>query len=177
MVTQIPLSSRKYPGLVALVDDEDAPYLLQFKWHVRVDDDKLYAARTPLVSRGERKSGYITMHRELLGKRDGVFPDHVNRNGLDNRRENLRFATPEQNNFNRTYRRRSSSGFRGVVWNRRVSRWQCSIKYRRKSIYLGLFDDPVEAACTYDAAAREYFGSFARLNFPRDGEQAERMAA
>ena len=102
--------------------------------------------------------------------------DHINHNGLDNRRENLRVATQSQNSANgqkaKTWRGRPvSSAYKGVCkinnegkWNH--GKWHCSIKENGKKLFMGYFDNEEEAARTYDAKAKELHGEYAYLNFP-----------
>jgi hypothetical protein len=107
------------------------------------------------------------MHKLLTG-----WPqtDHINGNGLDNRRCNLRPVTSQQNRANQR-KTRGTSQFKGVYLRRRERNWEAAIKVNRRRIYLGTFSSEVEAARAYDAAARHHFGEFAALNFPRVGER------
>lgn len=111
----------------------------------------------------------LSMHRLVVGAEPGQQVDHVNRDGLDNRRANLRLATNGQNRANS--RSASASGYKGVyrVPNKGVYRttdkWRAQIRAGGRIIHLGYFGDAETAARAYDAAAREYFGEFARGNF------------
>lgn len=96
---EIPLTR----GHVAIVDEDDYEWLSQFKWYARESDTQVYAARM-IVQDGKRKA--LRMHRAIMGVNDDQIVDHINRNGLDNRRANLRIATPQQNRWNTGYRRR-----------------------------------------------------------------------
>lgn len=152
---EIPLSK----GYSAIVDDEDFDYLNQWKWTWR----KGYATRTVTIAPGVRE--LIIMHRILLNAPDGVFVDHINMNGLDNRRENLRLADRTQNNANRKKPTGlHSSMFKGVSWFKLRKAWRADIKVNRKCVHLGVFDCEVEAAKAYNFAAIEYFGAYAQLN-------------
>lgn len=134
-----------------LYDAEDALVVDAHPWHVcRTRVSGLFYVTTTI---GNRK---MPMQRLLTGLA-GV--DHINHNGLDNRRANLRPATSQQNSGNRRPCR-GSSVYRGVT--RHKSGWQASIAGR----YLGLFQDEAEAARAWDAAARERWAEFAYQNLP-----------
>lgn len=146
-------------GKVALVDDEDFDYLSQFKWHLKRSSKKarvVYAvAHEPNTTRNSTK---LRMHRLLLPGAKEV--DHINGDGLDNRRHNLRAATKHQNMRNMQRHRDNESGFKGV--SRHQKRWCARIHNK----FLGTFPSPIEAARAHDEAASARFGEFARLNFP-----------
>jgi hypothetical protein len=157
---EIPLTR----GLVAVVDPEDAERVLAFgKWHVAVGGrGRTVYARTWLRPNGRRQVG-VLLHTFLTG-----WPrtDHIDGDGLNNRRSNLRPATNAQNMRNAPLRRDSVSGYKGVAWDK--YRWRAHIRVDGRRLHLGMFADPAEAARAYDAAAREHFGEFARLNFPEE---------
>jgi hypothetical protein len=91
--------------------------------------------------------------------------DHVNGDGLDNRRENLRIVTTAQNNYNRRPRKRpKSSQYKGVSLNRATDQWQAFIKKGDERRYLGHYASEQDAARAYNAAARHYFGEHAHIN-------------
>ena len=150
-------------GKVALVDDADYEWLSQWKWTYGG-----YAFR--MIRDGTRKQRMIYMHRVIMDAQPGEQVDHINRDGLDNRRENLRLCSSSQNNGNQR-KTRGSSRFKGVSWHKEGRKWQTGIKLHGTQRHLGLFTDEVEAAHAYDDAAREKFGEFARVNFPVGGEQ------
>lgn len=137
-------------GKSTIVDEADYSRVAGVNWQAHDDDGRWYA-----VSRGT-----LRMHRVILGAPDGVQVDHINGDGLDNRRANLRLATHRQNTLNRA---RRGDGFKGV--SRRQGRWLARAG-RNGQFYLGHFGTPEEAARAYDAKARELYGAFARLNFP-----------
>jgi hypothetical protein len=91
--------------------------------------------------------------------------DHINGNGLDNRRENLRVVTHSQNLANRSMTRRTTNRFKGITQCKRTGKWQSKIMVDYKTIYLGTFKTDEEAAKEYDWAAICYFGDNAKLNF------------
>ena len=123
-----------------------------------------YAARHS--SRKNGKQTTIQMHRLLLGLKPGDSreSDHKDGNGLNNRRNNLRIATRAQNQHNQRPQK-GTSRFKGVCWHRDAAKWQAQIQIERRKIHLGYFDSEIEATRAYDAAARNHFGEFARLNF------------
>jgi hypothetical protein len=155
-------------GKVALVDDADFDWLNQFKWCAHRDCNTFYAKRAAPTVNGKR--GVLYMHALLVGK--GC--DHKDGNGLNNQRNNLRPATTQQNNWNRGAHKNSTSPFNGVSWNKSSNKWQAHIGFNGKKQHLGYFHDEVEAAQVWDAAACEYFGGYARLNFPLPGEEPAR---
>lgn len=151
MSKQIPLTQGKF----ATVDDADYDWLAKHKWTY---DYKGYAMR---------RSANVTiyMHRVVLNASGPVMVDHVNGDGLDNRRENLRIVTAAQNNYNRHPEKRpKTSCYKGVSLNRKSNRWQVHIKKGDERRYLGLYDNEQDAARAYNAAARHYFGEHAFVN-------------
>lgn len=150
----IPLTQGKF----ALVDDEDFEYLTQWKWCAVRSDTTFYAER------GE-SGHHIRMHADIMNNPKGMEVDHRNRNGLDNRRENLRVCTNQQNKMNRGRFSSNTSGFKGVSLTDHGT-YQARIQVNKKRINLGSFADATQAARAYDKAANQYFGEFAWLNFP-----------
>lgn len=151
-------------GKTALVDDGDYSQINQRKWKAKKGRNGNWYA--------ERQNGhgkFITMHRLIMNAPLGVIVDHINGNGLDNRRENLRLCTNAQNLMNRGAQRNNTTGYKGVTWDRRekVKKYCAQIKFHKKTLRLGYFKTPEEAARVYDAKARELFGEFAVLNFPK----------
>ena len=110
---------------------------------------------------------FVHMHRMIMKPPKGMVVDHINCDGLDNRRANLRFATRQQNKCNtRPISRRCSSKYKGVFWARDRCKWRAVVTSKGKRMNLGAFDNEVEAARVRDAAAKKYHGQFAWLNFP-----------
>lgn len=152
-VRMIPLTDGGY----AYVDAADYDWLNQWKWHLSGG----YAAR-----REENKT--IFMHHLILPPPQGRVTDHIDGNRVNNCRWNLRSVTRTQNMQNKRKHAGSSSQFKGVFYNRGRHKWfakvRCGGQYHRR----GYFDIEEEAARAYDHLAVEWFGEFARLNFPRE---------
>jgi len=162
--TYIPLSQGEW----ALVDDEVALIAPKFHLWKHKTTDKLYGKRAIKV---DNKWTTQLLHRFVLEyyKIDApVYIDHINGNGLDNRKDNLRASSGTQNQGNRNLNKNNKSGCRGVSWRKDKGKWRAEIKIDGKSKHLGSFDDIVIAARMRDRAAIEHFGKFAfdNLNFP-----------
>lgn len=151
-------------GKVAIVDDEDYEELNRYKWYANLQSGIWYARRH-LEKMNEKN---ITMHRQIMGSPCGKFIDHINQNGLNNRKENLRTCTRSQNCKNSLRQKNNSSGFNGVCWHKRIKKWQAYIQKNKKIIHLGYFVDINEAGRAVDTKAKEFFGEFAVLNFPEE---------
>jgi len=158
MTLEIPLSR----GLVALVDDSDYNRLSTAgKWYANPGGDTFYACR--MSPRRGGKQLHIQMHTLVTG---WSFVDHINGDGLDNRRSNLRPADKSTNGMNRGIGSNNTSGFKGV--SLQGLKWKAQIRVNGRHVHLGMFDTPEEAARVYDQAAVRHFGEFARPNFPRE---------
>jgi hypothetical protein len=151
MIKEIKLTQ----GKVAIVDDEDYAWLNQWKWCYSTAG---YAIRAIRIN-GKRKT--IFMHRIILKTPNDLFTDHINRNKLDNRRENLRICTASQNKANQSAQHNNTSGKKGVTWQKDIQRWKAQINFKQKIIYLGDFKDIEEAARAYAKKSFELFGEFA----------------
>lgn len=161
MTVQIPLTR----GLVALVDDEDAEWLEQWRWYaLKINGGRFYAVRGTYCGRenGKNKTKTLYMHREILRPPPGWFCDHIDNDGLNNRRSNLRPANRFQNCQNARTRVGNSSGFKGVN-KERNGRFEASIQANGIKRYLGTFATAEEAHEAYCKAATELHGDFARL--------------
>ena len=158
-VAEIPLTR----NLCALIDAKDLPLVADIRWHARPRQSSLGGFYAVNGRGGARptKHGCRYMHRLIIGAADHQFVDHINGNGLDNRRCNLRVADLWQNNVNRDSI--SASGYRGVYPER--NRFVVRLRARKKRIWGGTFECPVEAARAYDKLALVHHGEFARLNF------------
>ena len=158
---EIPLTQ----GKVALVDDEDYERITALKWTANLQKrrgDAWYAARN------DRRRGInrtILMHRVILDAPPGMQVDHVNGDGLDNRRSNLRLCSASENSHNARKRRGvTSSQFKGVTWRKDSQKWRARIRSNHRLILIGQFDTEEAAALAWNEAAIKYHGAFARLN-------------
>jgi hypothetical protein len=168
----VPLYGKKAAGRVALVDDEDYDLVMQYRWHVKEGpQSRNNGTAGPYAMANDRRPGIptrsIRMHILIMGR---PYIDHINRNGLDNRRENLRTATHQQNSRNMSPRKDGLSPYKGVSFHSLNGRWRARIKVDGKYVSLGVYATQEEAARAYDAAARELFGEFACPNFPLAGQ-------
>jgi hypothetical protein len=139
----------------AIIDDEDFEKVNQLKWHF----DGRYAA-----NKNKKK---IYLHRFILNLPSNIKIDHKDLNKLNCQRFNLRIANAQQNGVNRGLNKNNMSGYKGVYFHKQKKYkkpWVATIKVNYKSIYLGMFKTPKQAACAYNSAALFYFGNFAFLN-------------
>lgn len=163
---KIPLTQGRY----AKVDPADYLWLSQFRWHCKVNDDTIYAVRCITV---EGRSKRVYMHRLIMNTPPHLVCDHMNHQGLDNRRNNLRNCTKSQNNANRRSSPDATSQFVGVSWDARRQIWVAHIKKNGHPKYLGGFPIEQDAARAYDAAARVLHAEFANLNFPEEANHRD----
>jgi hypothetical protein len=164
-IRYIPLTKGKF----AIVDAEDYEWLSQYKWHaIRAERGRTYYACRNDHGRS------LSMHREIMKPPKGKVVDHENGNGADNRRANMRNCSQLQNSQNIRRRVKGKSEFRGVY--RRGDKWEAKVFHKGKEYYLGLYDDPIEAAKVRDRKAYELAGEYAYLNFPEDFKDRKKKA-
>jgi len=153
-------------GKFAIVDPEDYYRLAKFKWHLAKSPTSSYAARWQrLQAKNTRKK--IWMHHQVIHISKHLLCDHINHNGLDNRKANLRPATVSQNLCNRQKRKsKTRSKYKGLEWDKIQKKWKARIQLNNQRIYLGSFASEIDAAKAYDNTAKKYHREFASLNFP-----------
>jgi hypothetical protein len=167
---RIPLTQGKY----AIVDPGDYDRLRKYKWHAQKSVYTFYAVHSLTNGKNAPRKN-LQMHNLVIDVPPGMYCDHINHNGLDNRKANLRPASRTQNVCHRrkfsgrTYdglKKPSRSKYKGVDWVAEVKRWRARIRVNGKRISLGLFENEIDAAKAYDRAAKKYHGDYAGLNFP-----------
>ncbi len=146
-------------GLCALVDDDDYEELNQYKWHACKCKNTFYVNRTVSIPTKET----ISMHRFITNAQKGQLVDHINGDGLDNRRANLRICTRSENGQNIS----SVSGksrFKGVYFHKKNRNWVAEYRKNGKKYHLGCFTNEDDAARAYDSSVLMAFGEFAKTN-------------
>jgi hypothetical protein len=149
-------------GKVAIVDDDDFDYLSQFKWCANKHGKTFYAERAD-YSHGKPKILY--MHRVIIQTPSNMQVDHIDFNGLNNMKVNLRNCTHSQNIMNQRPNLNNSSKYKGVWWNKEKNKYHSQIRANQKRISIGYFTNEEDAAKAYDKIAKIYHGEFANLNF------------
>ncbi len=154
MTKEIPLTQ----GKIALVDDEDYERVNQHRWYACDHKHTFYAKHS--LNHTQK----VTLHHFVLDVPGSKHIDHINNDGLDNRRCNLRITTQSQNLMNARKRPGCSSKYKGVHWDKQTKKWHTTIKLTEKRLDLGRHENEDDAARAYNKAAVLYFGEYARLN-------------
>jgi hypothetical protein len=156
-IAYIPLSR----GYEAIIDVGDVEYAGRYNWFCAIHKGKPYARRNERRADGSKYGAYL--HRDLVGAAGRLDVDHVNGNGLDNRRSNLRLATRSQNMMNRSSQANNRSGYKGVCWQREKRKWRAAIWLDGRKTYLGDFKDIEEARAAYESASLRLHGPFSQF--------------
>ena len=154
-IAHVPLNR----GYTAIIDAEDVPLVAGYNWTVRVIRDLRYAYRN---ERKDGKQRRIHLHQVIAQTPVGMETDHIDGNGLNNRRSNLRHATRSQNSWNTGPKKSNPIGYKGVVKTGRNGPYMATIRANGETYKLGLFDTPEEAHAAYCEAAHRLHGEFAR---------------
>jgi len=150
-------------GGEAIIDD-DQSHLLMYKWQKIINSKTYYVTRYT-------KERSIYLHRQIMGviDRKTTQVDHINGNGLDNRKCNLRCCTTSENHANTFHVYGTTSKYKGVHWDNQKKKWCAkvhkTVNGKKRKFYLGFYKDEKEAALAYDKGAKQIFGDFARTNF------------
>lgn len=139
------------------VSDEDYEEVSKHSWTVAKSRRKFYALT-------KINGKLIRMHRFIMKPKSTHEVDHINDDGLDNRRENLRVVTRLQNQRNKTKYSNKKQRYKGIYYDSRIKKWVAVINYRRKKKYLGNYKLAKDAARAYNEAAIKYYKNFANLN-------------
>jgi len=158
MSQSLPLGQNQF----AVVDDNDYARLNVYQWFLSKAG---YAVG--FVPGGDGRFQLVYMHRLIMNAGPDQLVDHINGQPLDNRRENRRLVTPQQNGQNKRLSPLSCTGLKGVGWHKRRHKYHARVQLQGIRYHLGFFDDAETAALAYDAAARQLFGAFARCNYPQ----------
>jgi hypothetical protein len=152
-------------GQVAIVDDWRFDELNRYKWYAKWDSStqSFRAMHAFRLESGKQK--VVFMHSYIMCTPSGMVTDHINRDALDNREENLRICTNQQNLCNRPKQVNNTSGYKGVYYYKSSGKWRAQITIDRKRTGIGYFNTAIEAAQAYDRVAKEQYGDFAFLNF------------
>lgn len=151
-------------GAESLVDDEDYERARAFRWHLHISRSSNSSRNYgKIYSADHAASGHIYLHRFILNAKTGQYVDHINGNGLDNRKENLRLCSAADNVRAGRYKV-GASGYRGVYWHAKDKKWRAQICINNRGKFLGNFDCKEDAARCWNEAARNAFGEFAVLN-------------
>lgn len=141
-------------GKVALVDDDAYDVLNRFQWYASFERGRWYAGTHT------EEGGTIKMHQVIMNSMTGGIIDHIDQNGLNNQRYNLRVCTKSINQQNM----RDRGKYQGVCWDRKCKKFMSNITVNYKFIFLGYYTDPEQAALKYNEAALKYFGCNAKQN-------------
>jgi len=155
------------------IDDEDFRIISRYNWYgykarnkIKTGDISWKSSYVYTSMWINKKSQNIRLHRLILEAPKGVQIDHINGNGLDNRKANLRFCNNSQNLMNQRKRITNKSGYKGVSLraNGKKKKWVAQIRINGNNKFIGHFETAAEAAIAYNNKAKELFGEFARLN-------------
>ena len=161
------VESKRHGTHTVLYDEVDAHKIEPYKWHITKGHGTFYAKRGLPRIEGKRPSP-VLMHRVIMDTPKGMLTDHINGNGLDNRRGNLRICSMSENMANRSKTVQNSTGYKGVynTGDSQLNPYSAKIEKNKKVYCLGHYATPEDAARAYDAKAKELHGEFAYLNFP-----------
>lgn len=158
---QIIVFSKKHGKKIIKVSDSDFKVVSKFKWSIFAGNTTFYALTT-WIEKGKKTTKYL--HRLILNAKSNEFIDHIDHDGLNNQRRNIRLCSPAQNSKNMSKHRDNQSGLKGVSLDKRRGNFRSRIKIGNKHVWLGSFRCALDAAHAYDAAAKKHFNQFAKIN-------------
>ena len=161
MVT-LKINNKKYGDIFFNIDDEDLEKVKRYKWYFVKKQNFGYI----FTLLGKKYNKTLYLHRYLINANDGDIVDHIDRNGLNNTKSNLRIVTAKENSFNKTKHKNATSKYKGVSvhYKNNIKYIRARIVYKRKIINLGNFKTEIEAGLAYNTKAKELFGEYANLN-------------
>lgn len=164
---KVELNGNLGKGKFALVDDEDFELVSKHKWYfTRYANSSIFIKGSSGKFSRRGKSIKFSMHRLIMNAPKGMEIDHIDNNGLNNQKSNLRICTHADNMRNiQKYKKKTSSKYKGVCWGNHDKKWLSYIRYNNKRFNLGHYNNEIEAAKVYDMWANELHGEFAVLNF------------
>jgi hypothetical protein len=155
-------------GGIVILDDTDIALVCGIKWYGTPLGRTVYAQTCRKIIGGHGKQKTLLMHRVIMNPPTDMVVDHINGNGLDNRRSNLRIVTRGENSRLARNIPANRSGFRGVSWSSKRGKWRAAIGFYGVDKSIGYFSDAADAAMAYDVEAIKARGDLAVLNFPRN---------
>lgn len=161
---EIPLAGNVGKGKSIIVSPCDFERVKAHKWWMKTTNGKEYIRSYDYI---DHKQKVISLHRFIMQPKQNEEVDHINGNGLDNRRENLRVCTTAENVRNVPKRKDCKSKYKGTVFVKNLNRWRARIQVNGKRYYSSCsYKTEEEASERFNEMAIQYHGEFARLNFP-----------
>lgn len=146
-------------GYTAIIDAADVPLVEGYEWNAFLSKHTTYVRRRTSVG-GKLRN--VWLHRVIAQTPDGLDTDHVDGDGLNNTRGNLRIVTSSQNQCNQRRRDCNTSGHKGVSWYKRNQQWRVQIAVNNRKTHIGYFPNIDDAVAAYEKASMEFHGEFGR---------------
>lgn len=156
------INSLKHGKFNVLYDDDDHELICKHTWTLNFKSQNQKYVYTTFRTNGIVQQ--LKMHHLICPISNNLVVDHIDGNGLNNRRDNLRLATQRQNICNKSIQRNNTTGYKGVHFHKKAKKYTVSFKINGRSLYGGIFVNIIEAAKRYNELAIKYYGEFAKLN-------------